>query len=175
MTLSSKTAKKLDSIATFSADRQYRYWLERSWGDSTRLGFLMLNPSTADEVKNDPTVERCQRRAIALGYGGFVVVNIFALRSTDPKGLYKHASPISEPGDLKRNDRAIMQAVKICGKLVAGWGVHGEYESRYRDVCRMLRGFDLWCLGKTKDGHPKHPLYIPYSKHPERFVLTGVV
>lgn len=134
----------------------YRYRLNRIW-DKTRLKilFLMLNPSTADELKNDPTVARCIAYARAWGYGGLEVANIFALRSTDPELLYTHADPIGI-----ENDQYIKQALIECDKVVAAWGTHGSFKNRGNDVLKMLKARGkVYCLKKNKDGYPVHPLY----------------
>jgi hypothetical protein len=158
----------VQSDCVFSEDRAYRYWLRRTWdADLQSIAFLMLNPSTADEQKNDPTVERCQRRAKTLGYGSFVVVNLFALRSTDPAALYSHPSPVSEAKHKRRNDDAILRAQWQCEALVCAWGAHGKFAKRAAEVLDLFSEGDrreFLCLGKTKDGHPRHPLYVPYSQ-----------
>ena len=88
------------SVAVYSPCERYRYSLQRVWDETSGLlTFIMLNPSKADEVSNDPTVERCERRARALGYGGFCVVNIFAWRETDPQKLRKARAPIGPAND----------------------------------------------------------------------------
>lgn len=142
----------------------YRYTLSVVWGDDTNMvNFLMLNPSTADEVQNDPTVERCQRRAIAWGFGGLVVTNLFALRSTDPKMLYKHDDPV---GPLN-NDR-IIQVAKSSRMVLCAWGNHGEFMGRGDTVMKMLfeHNLPLKCLAVTRSKQPSHPLYLPYSMRP---------
>lgn len=123
----------------------------------------MLNPSVACEVFNDPTVERCERRARAGGYGGVTVVNIFALRSTDPKALYKAADPIGP-----WNDTAILDVARQAGRVVCAWGTHGALRGRGARVLAMLReaGVEPHALRVSKDGHPCHPLYLPYSLEP---------
>ncbi|MBY0439350.1 MAG: DUF1643 domain-containing protein [Burkholderiales bacterium] len=144
--------------AAFSRDRQYRYRLWRHW-DLSRppLLMIMLNPSTADEERNDPTVERCERRARANGFGGLLVANIFALRSTDPKALYVHPSPVG-----RQNDAAILAMAREAGRVVCAWGVHGALHDRGLRVASRLRqaGLTLGVLGLTRDGHPRHPLYM---------------
>lgn len=93
------------SGAAFSPCRRYRYRLWRTWGDAAPAVFVMLNPSTADEIENDPTVERCERRARAMGFGGLRVANIFSLRSTDPTALYTSDDPVGPEYWLDRYNR----------------------------------------------------------------------
>lgn len=147
--------------ARFSVCGKYRYLLWRDW-DVTKpaLTFVMLNPSTADEVKNDPTVERCQRRAIAGGYGRLQVANIFALRSTDPGALYADKDPIGPD-----NDDAIRNAVKAHGTVICAWGRHGNLYGRGSKVLELLRDAFVMphYLVLNKDGTPKHPLYVGYN------------
>ena len=155
------------SGAIFSECRTYRYRLWRIW-DSDKdeenfVNFVMLNPSTADEVKNDPTVERCERRARAMGYGGLVVTNIFALRSTDPNWLYEHPDPV---GTI--NDEHLISAAQEAALVVCGWGAHGAINGRGQFVMRMLKeaGATPHALKITKGGEPGHPLYIGYGVAP---------
>ena len=112
----------------------------------------------ADEL----SVERCERRARALGYHGLEVVNLFALRSTDPAALYAHEDPV---GPL--NDDAI-EAATAGGKtaVICAWGNHGGISGRAARVLRWLRmhGRTVGCLGVNKTGHPVHPLYVPYAR-----------
>ena len=152
------------SSALFSDCERYRYVLTREWDPAGQKAlFVMLNPSTADEVKNDPTVERCERRARALGFGAFRVCNIFAFRATDPKVMRAAADPIG-PG----NDGAILDSAAWADQVICAWGTHGEHLQRGLDVEALLRseGYDLFHLGLSKAGHPKHPLYIAYSEAP---------
>jgi len=129
-----------------------------------RVNFLMLNPSTATEVQNDPTVERCERRARALGFGAFRVTNIFALRATDPRDMRAAADPIGAG-----NDAAILEAADWATQVVCAWGTHGAHIGRGIAVEALLRptGVPLLHLGLSKAGHPKHPLYISYTTQPE--------
>ena len=154
-----------DSGAAFSACRRYRYLLWRYWDRSKpMIAFCLLNPSTADEVKNDPTVERCQRRAIALGYGGVEIVNIFALRSTDPMALYSADDPVGP-----ENDSNILSCLNGTAMFVCGWGTHGALHQRGRRVREMLRAHHptkVHVLQLTKEGYPQHPLYIGYAVQP---------
>jgi len=152
------------SIATYSPCEHYRYDLMRVWdGTGPKITFVMLNPSTATEVQNDPTVERCERRARVLGYGAFRVTNIFAWRDTDPKGM--RAAP--EPVGLA-NDAAIREAALWADAVLCAWGTHGAFLNRGAQVETLLRATDrpLFHLGLSKAGHPKHPLYIGYAETP---------
>lgn len=146
------------AAATFSPCRRYRYTLSRTWAPSLpTLVFLMLNPSTADELQNDPTVERCHRRAQRLGFGGVGVVNLFALRSTDPAGLYVEQDPVGPA-----NDAAILEMCRAAGWVVCAWGTHGKHLTRAAHVLQLLTdaGITLHALGINADGSPKHPLYV---------------
>lgn len=150
-----------ESGATFSSCKRYRYTLWRTWNKNLPyLLCILLNPSTADEINNDPTVERCQRRAISGGYGSLMIGNIFALRSTDPKELYKSVDPVGPD-----NDRAILDMAKTAKTVVCGWGTHGNLLSRGIRVEKLLaeRNVHMFCLGQNTDGTPKHPLYIGYA------------
>tara|TARA_R110002124_G_scaffold220063_9_gene385909 strand:+ start:12516 stop:13067 length:552 start_codon:yes stop_codon:yes gene_type:complete len=153
------------SVAVYSECEAYRYALTRVW-DATlgRVMFIMLNPSTATEVQNDPTVERCERRARVLGYGAFRVVNIFAYRATDPRVLKQAAEP---HGPM--NDTAILDGLGWADTVIAGWGAHGAHLGRGAEIAGMLArsGCTPMHLGLSKAGHPRHPLYIAYAQQPE--------
>jgi len=153
-----------ESRAVYSDCERYRYALDRVWSpEGGRAVFVMLNPSTATEVQNDPTVERCERRARALGFGAFTVTNIFAWRETDPRAMRRAEDPVG-PG----NDAAILAACDGAARVVCAWGTHGAHLGRGIAVETMLRGagVPLFHLGLTKDGHPRHPLYIGYGTAP---------
>ena len=150
-----------DTGATFSTCRTFRYTLWRIWNANVPpLLCILLNPSTADEVKNDPTVERCERRAISGGFGGLIVCNAFALRSTDPGVLRTVVDPVGPD-----NDDAILKMAKMAGQVVCGWGTHGNFMNRGKTILELLRrnNIKIYCLGQNKDGTPKHPLYIGYK------------
>lgn len=150
--------------AIFSEDRKYRYSLSRDWDASKPLlNFCMLNPSTADENVNDPTIERCIARAKLMGYGGIVITNIFAFRSTDPKNLKKTRDPVGW-----ENDRYITIAAQISKMTICGWGKHGSIEDRGNKVLEILKfwGNKVYALKINKDGSPAHPLYIGYDVKP---------
>jgi len=165
-----KTHTKGDapSVAIYSDCESYRYSLTRIWDDTApRVLFVMLNPSTATEVQNDPTVERCERRARTLGYGAFCVCNIFAYRATDPKKMRTQTDPVGP-----ENDAAITDAALWANDIVCAWGTHGAHLDRGPIVERMLRHqpIPLTHLGLSIAGHPKHPLYIGYKTQPQHWV-----
>lgn len=153
------------SLAVYSDCERYRYDLTRIWDDVRQKAlFVMLNPSTATEFQNDPTVERCERRARALGFGAFRVANIFAYRATDPKVMRAMADPIGP-----ENDAAILRGAAWADRIVCAWGSHGAHMNRGVAVQQLLRACEkpLWHLGLTQSGQPKHPLYIGYDRQPE--------
>lgn len=156
------------SVAVYSPCEKYRYLLTRTWDpEGQRVLFVMLNPSTATEVQNDPTVERCERRARALGFGAFRVTNIFAWRDTDPFAMRKAEDPIGP-----ENDISIQESCVWADTIVAGWGTHGAHLNRGQHVEHLLKAnsAEVFHLGLSKAGHPKHPLYIAYTQRPVLWV-----
>ncbi len=156
--------------AVFDASGMYRYSLWRAWyADHPRAGFIMLNPSTADEQRNDPTIRRCIEFARTWQFGSVEVVNLFAYRATDMKELLKVDDPVG-----KENDLFIEKAIERCATVVVGWGTKGPLLGRYRQVLQLLADTmkDVYCLGVTKDGHPRHPLYVRGDTRLARFGST---
>lgn len=152
------------SMAVYSDCERYRYALTRTWDTKgKRVLFVMLNPSKATEVQNDPTVERCERRARTLGFGAFQVTNIFAWRDTDPFQMRKAKDPIGP-----HNDTIIKEGAGWADQIIAAWGTHGAHLERGPHMETLLRaqGKPIYTLGLSKHGHPKHPLYISYSQQP---------
>lgn len=155
-----------DAGAKFDETGRYRYSLWRAWEPGAAVCWVMLNPSTADASKEDPTIRKCIGFARRWGFGAIAIVNIFALRSTDPRALYADPAPVGE-----LNDAAILEGAGRARLIVAAWGVHGAHRGRAAQVLDLLKlGAErvVHCLGVTKDGHPKHPLYLPYELEPER-------
>lgn len=140
--------------ATFSDCRRYRYALWRTWGDGPLLGFIALNPSTADETINDATTRRCIDFARRTKHAGLVMLNLFAWRDVSPAAMMRVKDPIG-----RENDEHLQRWAHQCHRLVAAWGVPGTFMARDQAVCKLL-GQELWCLGRTKGGLPRHPLYI---------------
>jgi hypothetical protein len=155
--------------ATFSDCMRYRYRLSRIWlPHKPKVCFVMLNPSTANHDILDPTVTRCKKRAQKLGYGGLEVVNIFALRSTDPKELYKVSDPVGP-----ENFASISEALSECAIAICAWGSHGNLlnvGSIIKDCINQFFPGKSHYLKLNSDGSPAHPLYLPYSLQP---VLWG--
>ncbi len=144
---------------------RYRYWLSREWDNDLPVAcWIMLNPSTADATKDDPTIRRCVSFARSWSCGGIVVVNLFALRATDPKELRKATDPVGP-----HNDEHLKHSAGSTGPVVAAWGAHGAFKCRDRQVVRLLEGKALQCLGYTMKGHPRHPLYLADATALERF------
>lgn len=157
------------SVAVYSPCERYRYSLTRTWdADGGRALFVMLNPSTATEVQNDPTVERCERRARTLGFGSFRVTNIFAWRDTDPRKMRAAPDPIGPGNDTAILDSAANWIRHDHDRIICAWGAHGDHLDRGAAVEALLRATNrpLFSLGLTKAGHPKHPLYIGYHTQP---------
>lgn len=147
----------------------HRTHLSRRWAESGPMGvFIMLNPSTADDHENDPTIRRCIGFAKQFGWSGFRVANLFTMRATKPRDLY--AMLKADPD--KANDtfanvvlaEAFEEAEKSGDQVVAAWGKpgHRNVAARASQVQAMasIHGATLWCLGTNKDGSPKHPLYL---------------
>ena len=156
------------STATYSDCERYRYALTRTWdAPGKRVLFVMLNPSKATEYANDPTIERCERRAQKLGYGSFAVCNLFALRETDPARLKRAKRP-----EGPENTAQINRALTWCDDVLCAWGVHGAHLDQAKTLLPVFlnSGKPLLALGTTKDGHPRHPLYVSYATQPHPYI-----
>ncbi len=132
------------------------------------LLFVLLNPSTANEFENDPTVSRCIKRARRMGFGGVEVCNLYALRSTEPSALYNFGVDTIGAENLPE----IVAAAQICSTAIVGWGIHGEKVLRLwpLEIMKTLRRFiEPTALGINKDGSPVHPLYVSYNTEPKPF------
>ena len=143
--------------AVFDTDVRYRYLLWRTWDpDLPRVGFIMLNPSSADGDRDDPTLRRCRGFARAWGFGGLGVANLFALRSVDPLSLQSCRDAVGG-----ENERYLVKLAETVDTVVAAWGNGGAWQGRGSHVRRMLAEHPLFCLGVTVQGEPRHPLYVP--------------
>jgi hypothetical protein len=145
---------KLKTDAKLSSCRNYRFALWRTWDDSKPFAMIIgLNPSTADEVENDPTITRCINFAKSWGYGGVCMANLFAYRATEPSDMKSHNDPIGA-----ENDMWLTKLAKDAAIVVAAWGNDGNYLNRSTVVKNMLP--NLHYLKMNKSGEPAHPLYI---------------
>lgn len=143
------------SGAWFSDDMIYRYRLWRIWDPSRPIVlFVMLNPSKADGRVDDATIRRCRSFAFAWGFGGFVVVNLYALVSTDPAALAAHPDPVGS-----ENDAVIRAVAAEVAEVVVAWGADEMATARAAVVAAII-GRPLLCLGTTKGGQPRHPLRL---------------
>lgn len=162
--------------AHLSDDGVYRYALWRRWDEGKMLVFVMLNPSTADASKDDPTLKRCIGFAKSLGYPGVLVVNLFAFRATDPNRLLLAMDPVGPA-----NRAALEGAVKHAttggpGHVILGWGAHvrrmrGHAHGSLHTL--NARSNTYYCLERTLSGSPAHPLYLRKESKPKLFELTA--
>ena len=153
-----------NSGAQFSACRRWRYLLWRRWDASKPVAnFLMLNPSTADEVQLDPSCTRARLYAERWGFGSLIVTNLFGWRATDPDEMKAVRDPVG-----RGNDRAILHAARESAIVVCAWGNHGAHLGRSRAVRELLRGVRLHALRLNSSGEPAHPLYLRGSLEPSR-------
>ncbi len=153
--------------ALFSACRRFRFELTRDWDSSRpRLLFVMLNPSTADAARDDPTIRKCVGFARRLGFGGFTVVNLFAIMATDPADL-KRGGYQRHPDE----DDEIHLALNHVDAVVCAWGRHASKLARPAEVMALIRGklpsLTLRALAMNSDGTPAHPLMLGYDRVPE--------
>lgn len=153
-------------VAVFSMDRLYRYTLAICWMVGLPvLVVIMLNPSTADHMKNDPTIERVCRRAKALGYGGVMILNLFAWRETDRLKMLKVSDPIGQLNDLFIL-AGLALAAETGGKVLVGWGNEGGHRGRSDQIAALLLEAEVEavCLKVCANGQPGHPLYVGYDE-----------
>jgi hypothetical protein len=163
----SQPALFLKSTAVFSSCRTWRYILHRVWAaDQPQVMVVGLNPSTATETVNDPTVTRCINYARAWGYGGMVMTNLFAFRATDLRVMKAAPDPVGP-----ENNHWLLETAKNSSLVLCAWGNHGVYENRAQIIPELFRGtgITLHCLGFTKFGAPKHPLYLKADLRPVEF------
>ena len=158
--------------AAFSRCRRWRYLLWRRWDEAKpAANFLMLNPSTADEVQLDPSCTRARVYAERWGFGGLIVTNIFAWRATDPAEMKAARDPVG-----RDNDAAILRAAREAAIVVCAWGNHGAHRERGERVLTHLKhgNVKLNYLKLNASGHPAHPLYLPGMLEPQPWKKIGV-
>lgn len=148
----------MNKSAVLSEDRVYRYSLARWWDEALpKVLFVGLNPSTADASIDDPTIRKCIGYARRWGYGGFLMANLFAFRSSRPMEMKNAREPIGPDNNAYLRAAVDQTAITVCA-----WGTHGAFRDRDAAVLKLLnekRG--VYCLRTTKAGHPEHPLYLP--------------
>jgi hypothetical protein len=153
----------MDGSAIFSECEHYRYVLRRTWDVTRRtVLFVGLNPSTADATVNDPTIRRCIRFAQDWNFGSLIMANLFAYRTTEPSLLPRVSDPVGP-----RNNWWLSMLQRKADLVIAAWGIHGTLLARNSEVLGKLTG--TYCLGLTKAGHPKHPLYLAANVTPRPF------
>jgi hypothetical protein len=161
-------ASEVERGARISACGTYRYLLWRAWDrHRPRIAWVMLNPSTADGVTDDPTIRRCIGFSGAWGTGGLTVANLFAFRATDPRSLARVADPVGPLNDsYLRRMLADEHMFVVCA-----WGAQPCVMERATIIRNLLHaaGLPAYCLGTTKEGHPRHPLYVATSTLLVRF------
>ena len=148
----------LERDAVLSECQRYRYLLRRTWDAALQRSlFIMLNPSTADAEIDDATIRSCMRLAKSWGHGSIEVVNLYGWRATDPRNLQAAAEPVGA-----KNDAIALAAINRCDVTICAWGAHKMAERRARKMWQMIKSVrpQAFCLGTTKAGYPKHPLYI---------------
>jgi hypothetical protein len=153
--------------AILDTKREYRYMLERQWGDHNDnfVNFVLLNPSTANETKDDPTIKACIKFAQNLKFDGFYVTNLFAFRTKSPEILKQSESPVGS-----KNNEFIKKYACKSKLVVVAWGNHGKFLNRDKEVLEILSKIKTpHCLAITKSGSPKHPLYIKRNTKPFEF------
>jgi hypothetical protein len=155
---------ELHRKTVLSDDRRYRYTLWREWQQGMfepKVGFVNfigLNPSTADENDDDPTIRRCMGFARRWGYSAMCMTNLFAFRATNPREMWKVDDPIGPD-----NDRWLKTVSDDATMVIYAWGVHGTANDRRDRAVMNIVGSGAHCLRLTKGGRPEHPLYVPYS------------
>lgn len=158
----------MDSRATLSPCEKYRYALSRTWDQEKGYAmFIMLNPSTADAYKDDPTIRRCIGYARSWGYGGIKVGNLFPYRATDPRELLKATDVVG-----KGNRQYLQRMAEESKVVVCAWGNGPLVEKILKKMpeYKPLEGVSdfLYYLDLAKDGTPKHPLYLKKDLIPQQ-------
>lgn len=159
---------QLDSGAIFDSTHQYRYQLWRSWTSNAKVGFVMLNPNRADAVSDDPTIRRCIGFAKDWGFGGIEVVNLFAYQAKTPQLLKQAVDPIGKENNLYLS--TLSERVDL---IVLAWGNWGNLWNRDRAVLPLFQSQTIYSLGITKQGQPRHPLYLRRDSDRIPFLLSS--
>jgi hypothetical protein len=168
-----KTRSLLDgseASAYFSQCMTYRYCLHRFWKSyfNKRLVFILLNPSTATEAEDDPTLVRGRYRALKGNYYGVTIINLFAFRATDPADMKRALEPTGGYQNIMMLQDNLSCAQKGTADIICEWGTHGCFQDQDKEFLKWVKyyGITPMALKIAKNGHPSHPLYIPYSASP---------
>jgi len=161
----------MDQKTIFSEDRKYRYTLWRdfeSWINKNKnyVVFIGLNPSTADETKDDPTIRRCMGFTKQWGFGSLCMLNLFAYRTVNPEEMKRQIDPIGPD-----NDKYLLQICSEASLIIAAWGTQGNFVDRDKKIMALIP--DMKCLSNTKNGFPQHPLYVRKNAMPFDYNLCG--
>lgn len=146
---------------------KFRWWLQRRWSDGPLVCFVMLNPSVADGLIDDPTIRRCIGFAQAWGFGGLSVRNLYPFRATKPRYLKLAMKTIDVAGGERGANE--LRAARSADLVIAAWGANATDEGQRRGIA-LTHPAPLWCLGKTQDGRPLHPLMQPSHLEPVPFL-----
>lgn len=169
----------IESGAEFSRDRVYRYRLWRIWSTGPRLAVIGLNPSTADETQDDPTVRRCIGYAHRWGFGGLEMLNLFGYRATNPRELRDcsmlHEHYINGPSNSSVLYQTAERVIATGGAVLCAWGNWGLLNNRWAEVGDGLTAYEIpaACLGLTAAGQPRHPLYLRNDAIPLAYLGDG--
>ncbi|HDR3347406.1 TPA: DUF1643 domain-containing protein [Bacillus cereus] len=158
----------MESMAFLDDSKTYRYSLERIWDPhKERVLFIMLNPSSANQDSEDATSRRCLNIAKRLGYGSLEIVNLFAYIATKRKDLLQVSK---EDAIGPENENHVIRALNRADMVIAAWGENCKYHNRHKDIYELFRGYHLHYLGKTRDGFPRHPLYLRGDSQPIDYI-----
>ena len=154
----------MQRTAKFSSCKKYRYELGRRWDKGDLVLFILLNPSTADDKIDDPTIRRCIKFAQQFGFGGLFIGNLFAYRTPQPSILLRANHPV---GNL--NNKALINLASRSSKIIIAWGNHGQFQNRSAEVLKLLNKYKLYHFGLTLLNQPKHPLYLPATSQLQEY------
>lgn len=179
----------MERDAIISGCSTYRYSLWRRWSSGPTAAFIMLNPSTADALIDDPTIRKCIGFAVRWGMGGIVVGNLFAFRATKPEDMKRACAPVGPSNWESLQEICTSAAGRVtisfgqnmtterAGKVVCAWGVNGSHQGQDKKFLEACAGWGVkpYALKLTKHGAPQHPLYVPYSASPVPFEAQGLL
>lgn len=157
----------MERSAVIDTSGMYRYSLGRRWAAGEVVTWIMLNPSTADGNTDDPTIRRCVGFSHDWGFGAMVVVNLYAYRATSPWSLLEAHDPIGP-----EHHHYFLRALQCASRVVVAWGAHEA--ATFRHVRPLLAYRPLLCLGTTKRGAPRHPLYVHSQVCPQLWHIPGI-